>query len=189
MINKTILLMWVITMNVAPDIMSIVLNTADRFNLEPALVLGVIKTESSFDRYALVYEANVSDYSIGLMQVRYDTAKGMGFKGSQKDLMQPATNIYYGCRYLKSRIDKYGAELGIASYNSGSPVYKDGKLINQVYLDRVKKYRDEFRAEFKIQENALGITVNKTNSTVALGILLGAFGIFIASKLLKKKGD
>lgn len=37
---------------------------------------------------------------VGLMQIKYETARLIGYEGSRKDLFEPATNIKWGMRYL-----------------------------------------------------------------------------------------
>ncbi|WP_428031304.1 transglycosylase SLT domain-containing protein [Ancylobacter sp.] len=37
---------------------------------------------------------------VGLMQIKHQTARGMGYRGSRAKLYEPATNIAWGMRYL-----------------------------------------------------------------------------------------
>ena len=105
---------------------------AKQHNLDPALVLGIIKTESSFNPYAT---SKAPAY--GLMQVVPSTAgadaheqihskKG---KPTAKMLYVPETNIQYGTtylnilgtRYLKGVRDPQSLEYCmIAAYNAGA---------------------------------------------------------------------
>lgn len=215
MVKKIILaLLMVISMSeISPEIQSIVENTSKQFSLDPALVFAIIRQESDFDANSLLYEPALSDYSLGLMQVLYNTAKDMGFKGTQGELIQPAINIYYGCRYLKSRLDKYGLNGGIVSYNSGSPIVITADYIakqkaklatltgsdyttlkNKIddYSGRMgqyinQKYLDnvlKYYAEYKQQYAVTSGT--PLVATVGLGIALGLFGIFIFKKLMTR---
>ena len=92
-----------------------------KHNLDPYLVASLIRQESEFDRTAVSY-AN----AWGLMQLLPSTGKQMahaegltGFQTSQ--LMDPATNIRLGTRYLKMLMDKFGGveEYALAAYNAG----------------------------------------------------------------------
>lgn len=67
---------------------------ADLYGLPHGIVLRTVKRESRFDP-----EARNGPYW-GLMQIRYDTAKGVGYKGTAQGLLDPATNLTYGVAYL-----------------------------------------------------------------------------------------
>ena len=58
---------------------------------------------------------------IGLMQVKLQTARGMGYRGSAKGLYDPATNIRYGMQYLGKARQLAGGDLcgTILKYNGG----------------------------------------------------------------------
>jgi soluble lytic murein transglycosylase-like protein len=79
--------------------------------------------------------------SWGLMQVLGVVLRELGYRGILPDILDDIdAQIEYGCRHLLNKISKYGLELGIASYNSGSPRYKNGKLANADYLKKVLNY-------------------------------------------------
>lgn len=66
----------------------------------PASVIkAVIAAESSFRPDAYLEEAG-GDGSIGLMQLRLSTAKGVGYYGTKANLFLSAVNIYYGTALL-----------------------------------------------------------------------------------------
>ena len=58
---------------------------------------------------------------IGLMQVKLQTARGMGYRGSAKGLYHPATNIRYGMAYLGGARKLGGKSVcgTILKYNAG----------------------------------------------------------------------
>ncbi|HEY5082494.1 MAG TPA: lytic transglycosylase domain-containing protein [Bauldia sp.] len=58
---------------------------------------------------------------IGLMQIKLQTARGMGYRGSRRGLYDPATNIAWGMKYLgQARQLAGGNECGTLSrYNGG----------------------------------------------------------------------
>nr|MCH9663120.1 lytic transglycosylase domain-containing protein [Gammaproteobacteria bacterium] len=72
--------------------------------------LAVVLQESSF-------RPNVTGAAgeIGLMQLKCQTARGLGYKGSCDDLYDPDTNLHYGLRYLKKALNKGS----VAYYNAG----------------------------------------------------------------------
>lgn len=86
-------------------------------NLDPHLVMAVIRVESNF-----VPEAR-SHVAYGLMQVTEETAawtaKDMGITWDY-NFKEPETNIMLGCYYLRHLIDMYGnIDTALAAYNAG----------------------------------------------------------------------
>lgn len=63
-----------------------------------ALLHRVIKRESRYNPKAY----NSGNY--GLMQIRYNTAKGMGYQGMPDGLFDAETNIKYGAKYLRGAL-------------------------------------------------------------------------------------
>ena len=89
---------------------------ADENDLDPYLVISVIKQESNF-----VPDAR-SPYAGGLMQLTEETAheyaEKMGLENY--DYMEPETNIMIGCYVLRTLIDKYEVtDTALAAYNAG----------------------------------------------------------------------
>ena len=78
--------------------------------------------------------------SYGLTQILCSTAQDMGFTGKCTDLFDSSVNLAWGAKYLKSRINLYGLDLGILSYNTGSPQHdQTGKLYDpNQYIKKVK---------------------------------------------------
>ncbi len=97
-------------------------SSARRNDLDPALVAAVIYAESQFDPRA------VSDQgAVGLMQVLPDTADQIaretgGVSFTSADLQDPAINIRYGTRYLRTVLDQFGDNevAAVAAYNAGA---------------------------------------------------------------------
>lgn len=89
-------------------------------NLDPTLILGVIRQESAFDQEACS-RANAR----GLMQILPSTGRRLAKQArivhySVKELYKPETNIVIGTRYLASFLQKYGrTEPALAAYNAG----------------------------------------------------------------------
>ena len=89
-------------------------------HLDPALVAGVIYTESRFRDQTSRAGAK------GLMQITPDTAKFIehlsgGSTFELSDLSTPQVNIAYGAYYLRYLLDRYGDNeaLALAAYNGG----------------------------------------------------------------------
>ncbi len=87
-------------------------NASEKYNLPPALVLGVIKQESGFKPQA---ESHCG--AQGLMQLMPETAKGLGVK----DSFSIEQNIEGGCKYLRQMLDRFDGNVqhALAAYNAG----------------------------------------------------------------------
>jgi len=109
-----------------------VIKQSKRFRLEPALIYGIIETESSFNPYAVS-----SAPAYGLMQIVPTTAGRDVYRllnkrdglPSKNLLFIPARNIEYGSAYLSILFNKYLVGVRnlkskeycvIAAYNAGS---------------------------------------------------------------------
>ena len=108
-------------------------------DLDPALVAGVIYTESRFRDQTSPAGAK------GLMQIMPDTAdyiarKSGGSAFVQGDLATPEINIAYGCWYLRYLLDRYDGNhvLALAAYNGG-----EGRVDEwvQAARDRGERFR------------------------------------------------
>lgn len=132
------------------------------------LIVGIIQTESAGDPFAMRFEPNYSylvNYvvyakqcnmspdtekmlqksSFGLMQVMGGKSRELGFQKSLLELFIPENNIKYGVSLLKNLMDRYhdrpnAQDYVISGYNLGSALLKEGKFINQNYVDTVKKW-------------------------------------------------
>src|SRR3954451_23924237 len=88
--------------------------------LDPALIAGVIYTESHFRDQTSHAGAR------GLMQITPQTAHAIaqrtgGTAFTDEDLATPQVNIAYGAWYLRNLLDHYGGNdvLALAAYNAG----------------------------------------------------------------------
>lgn len=98
------------------------------YKVNPLLTASIIRTESNFNPRAKKYEWRVKDYSAGLMQIRYQTARMLGYKGKLKYLYKPRTNISLGVQYLKQLITRYPVNNdAIIAYNQGTPIWSNKK--------------------------------------------------------------
>jgi soluble lytic murein transglycosylase len=96
-------------------------------NLDPYLVASLIRQESEFNPSA-ISPAN----AYGLMQMLPSVGKSMahqeGMSGFQTfQLLDPATNIRLGTRYLRQGLSKFGGvtEYALAAYNAGDNRVED----------------------------------------------------------------
>ena len=101
------------------DYQDIIVKNANDNNLDPCLVMAVLKTESNF-----IEDAH-SGKASGLMQLTDDTAywvaERIGMDARNINLMNPRDNIKLGCYYMRYLIDYYdgNVDVALAAYNGG----------------------------------------------------------------------
>ena len=127
-------------------------SASQRYELDKALIYGIIRTESGF-RSDAVSRVN----AIGLMQMMPKTLHWLQSensdlpRASEDDLKKPDINITYGCCYMRYLIDLYGSKsTAIAAYNAGpgnvsrwleNPEYSsDGITLSRIPFDETRKY-------------------------------------------------
>lgn len=80
------------------------------------LASAVVRVESN-------YHASVTGRAgeVGLMQIKYQTARGLGYTGTRAALYDPATNLEWGMRYLAGAHKLAGGSLcgTLAKYQGG----------------------------------------------------------------------
>ncbi len=81
--------------NETPALRAMIESTAAENDIPVSLLQRVVIRESTHRPTA----RNGPYY--GLMQILPDTARSMGFRGQPADLLDPATNLRYGARYLR----------------------------------------------------------------------------------------
>ena len=131
------------------------------YNLDPYLVLSVIKAESKFKSDAESHKG-----AMGLMQITGDTGKWIAEQMKLSDyneekLYDEEYNIKMGCWYLDNLRDEFGdKDLFVAAYNAGrgnvkkwlvnTEYSKDGKKLDYIPYKETKKYVDRVNTYFKI---------------------------------------
>lgn len=118
----------------------IILLAAKKAGVSGALLLAVCTHESNLKNVMRPRDGNGPSY--GICQIKYETAKQMGFKGQAKDLMVPRINAKYAAIYLRYQYIRYhgNACKAVAAYNSGSFLeseYHPGQPKNLKYLNCV----------------------------------------------------
>lgn len=122
---------------------------AAEYDLDEALIYGVIHTESHFDEDA---ESHVG--AVGLMQVMPSSFEWLqklrGTELSENELQKPSVNIDYGCYLLRFFLNEYETEqAAIAAYNAGfvvsewlsdSGISPDGKTLENIPYEETKNY-------------------------------------------------
>lgn len=94
----------------------IIAKYASAYGVPVSLAHAVIQIESN---YVPTRRGHAGE--IGLMQVKLQTARGMGYRGTAKGLYNPATNIRYGMAYLGGARKLGGKSVcgTILKYNAG----------------------------------------------------------------------
>lgn len=135
---------------------------AKDYNMDKALIYGVIRTESGFNP-----DAESTAGAKGLMQIMPEsfqwlqTIRGVEGQYTDDDLYDPEINIDYGVYLLKYFYDRYGTEqTAVAAYNAGfvvgdwlsNPEYSsDGIVLDYIpypetsaYVDKVLSAKDKY---------------------------------------------
>lgn len=117
---------------------------AAKYDLDPALLAGLVKQESGFNP-----NATSAAGAKGLTQLMPATAKSLGVT----DPSDPVQSLDGGAKYLRQMLDKFGGDerLALAAYNAGPgavtrfggvPPYAETKA----YVEKVLANRDAFSA-------------------------------------------
>lgn len=129
------------------DLSKLVDKVGQALNLDPALIMAVIKTESNFDHQAV---SRVG--AKGLMQLMPGTASDLGVS----DPFNPVENVWGGARYLKQMLERHGGNIdrALASYNWGPGNFdrysrKGGKMPTETrnYIARVNQHYTTFKQD------------------------------------------
>lgn len=109
------------------------------YQIPPGLLSALCYVESTHNPAAIHHDDGNSD-SLGVCQIKLETAKALGFKGSKTELMKPEVNVKYAAKYLRKQLNRYGGDTprAVAAYNTGT--YRPGSKTfarNQSYVDRV----------------------------------------------------
>jgi len=123
--------------------MEIILEAAERYGVDPALITAVIKAESEFNPRAVSHRG-----ARGLMQLMPATARALGVKNS----FNPEHNIHGGTKYMKQLLDQFDGKVkfALAAYNAGSrkvrkyqgvPPYK----VTRSYIRKVFSYYEDYK--------------------------------------------
>lgn len=116
-----------------------------QYNIDPALVKAVIKTESNFDPHAVSKKG-----ARGLMQLMPDTIRNLNVY----DPFHPRDNINGGVKFLKQLLARFNHNLPLtlAAYNAGPeaveqydgiPPYQETQQYVRRVLNCLNRYRRE----------------------------------------------
>lgn len=96
---------------------------ANQYNVPESLVHRVVQRESGYNP-----SARNGPY-LGLMQIRHDTARSMGYSGSASGLLDAETNLKYAVKYLAGayRVGGRNPDQAVRNYSRG--YYYDAKRL------------------------------------------------------------
>lgn len=134
------------------------------------IICGIVEKESSFNPYSARYEPHYrwlfrperfyGSYSSsikteivfqktswGLMQVMGAVARELGYERPLPLLLSDIdAQLQIGVEYFKTLLDRYGDLTdAIAAYNAGTPAKREGKYVNQSYVDDVLFHASSFK--------------------------------------------
>jgi soluble lytic murein transglycosylase-like protein len=106
---------------------SIIVLAAKKAKVSGALLLAICTHESGLNNVFVPHDGGTPTY--GICQVKYDTAKMIGFTGKAKDLMKPEINAKWAAEYLKYQKARYDNDWckAVAAYNAGT--YNESKVV------------------------------------------------------------
>lgn len=116
---------------------------AEKYNLPPGMLEAVCYVESTYKTDAIHHDDGHGN-SLGVCQIKLATARLVGFKGTEEELMRPALNIEYSAKYLKHQLNRYANDLhrALVAYNRGSAGYLtvsnySRKVINRMHANDI----------------------------------------------------
>jgi soluble lytic murein transglycosylase-like protein len=83
------------TRTVPGELAAMIASKAHKHGVPVELAHAIVTVESNYNP-----RAHGGGATLGLMQIKHPTARGMGFTGTAQDLYDPATNLEWGMRYL-----------------------------------------------------------------------------------------
>jgi hypothetical protein len=121
----------------------IILEAADRYEVDLALIKAIIMVEYSYNPNAISRRG-----AKGLMQLMPKTAEALGVG----DSFNPEHNINAGVRYFKKLLDQFDGDvkLALAAYNAGSRKVKKYNGVppfkaTRCYIKKVFKYHKYYK--------------------------------------------
>jgi soluble lytic murein transglycosylase-like protein len=116
---------------------------------DPKLIASIAKIESDYQPEAQSVYKGIIYY--GLMQMSYETARMVGFRGHPQELMDWRVNMKYASRYLEQLMHEHGTlPKTVAAYNAGTVYYcqrkcPKGEMVNATYVSNVMRVYQELK--------------------------------------------
>lgn len=123
------------------------LTTSKAIGLPAGLLSAICYVESAHkDRVVNIHDGGSPSY--GVCQIKYKTARELGFTGTAYELRSAKPNILYAGKLLKRQLNRYKGDIkkAVAAYNSGTyHQHKSGLPRNNRYVKKVFKAWGEGR--------------------------------------------
>jgi soluble lytic murein transglycosylase len=141
---------------------------SQKYNVDPSLVIAVIRAESNFDDKATSHRG-----AYGLMQIMPDTATWIAQNMKLKDfnvekLYDDELNIEMGCWYINNLNTEFSGnmELVLAAYNGGrgnvqkwlkvAEYSSDGKTLDVIPFEETDKYVKKVKTNYNVYVKLYG---------------------------------
>lgn len=128
----------------------IILQAANRHEVDPAIVKAIIMAESSYNPRAVSKRG-----AKGLMQLMPKTAEEMGVE----DIFNPEHNINGGVRYYKKLLEQFKGDirLALAAYNAGIRKVKEHNGVppyksTRYYIKKVFEYYQYYKQQVETDQ-------------------------------------
>ena len=134
---------------------------SEEYNVDPLLVLAIMKTESNFNS-----DAESNKGAKGLMQIMDSTAEWISEETDTENFVvsniyNEEINIKFGSWYINNLLNQFETlEVAIAAYNAGSgnvtkwladkEYSEDGKTLSYIPFVETKKYVDKVITNYNI---------------------------------------
>lgn len=126
------------------DLVLHIIEVADENNIEPELILAIIRQESDFNPSAM----GDSGHSYGLMQVQKRYHKERMERLYCTDLLNPYENIIVGADIIAQKLRSgKGLAWALMAYNGGNPYANEKLQAGEIseYAQNVMKYCAEYK--------------------------------------------
>jgi hypothetical protein len=134
-----------------PPFHGLILQAADRHQVDPALIKAIIMAESGYNPRAVSKKG-----ARGLMQLMPRTAKSLGVK----DSLDPEHNINGGVKYFSQLLNRFNGnvKLALAAYNAGARYVRQYQGVppfgaTRVYIKKVLKFQKIYKEEMAAEDN------------------------------------
>ncbi|MDQ0396443.1 transglycosylase SLT domain-containing protein [Labrys monachus] len=104
-----------------PQVDALISKHATRYHVPETLLRRIVARESGFNPHLR------HGPFVGLMQMRLDTARGMGYRGNPEGLLDPDVNLTYGAAYLANAYKVAGGNQDRAMRLYASGYYYEAK--------------------------------------------------------------
>lgn len=117
---------------------NMLVGVANTVGVNSMLLVSICNVETGMRNLNNYVDHNGPSY--GVAQIKLSTARSVVPYVDVLALQQPKVNATVAAKLLKKLNKKYNNQWdAVAAYNAGSLRYKDGKLINKKYVDKVKQ--------------------------------------------------